>query len=203
MFFSKFGNSILNEQIMVFFFFSLLASLLGSISAGQHYSYSLNVHLTVNNPFSGIIAYWPFIVGLAIILLAILWYQTLRAMKRNNSHPTRKHRYGSQSKVWLGILTVLVLFLIVSPYVLQQLGAEEQTVSSAEDRVEMILTVHGMDCTGCESTVNRKVGELPGIENVSASHTREEVMVVYDKSRVSLEQIAQVIESSGYTVILE
>lgn len=188
---------------MVFFFFSLLASLLGGISAGQHFRYSLNVHLTVNNPFSGVITFWPYIIVLAVILLAILWYQALRASKRNNSHPSRKHRFGSQSKVWLGILTVLVLFLIASPYFIQQIGTEEQEVVSEDDRVEMILTVHGMDCTGCESTVNRKVGELPGVESVAASHTLQEVKVVYDKSRVSLQQIAQAIETSGYTVVLQ
>lgn len=190
---------------MIFFFFSFLATLLGGISAGSMFSFPFSMNVSVNNPFSGIIAFWPFIIVLVLILLAILWYQTIKNMRRNKSQVGRKGRQGLQSTVFLGVVTVLIVILMAAPYVIESFEntANETAITDPDNQVEMILTVHGMDCTGCEGLVTRNVGALEGVQSVSASHTQQEVVVVYDKSKVSVGLIAQAIEDSGYTVVLE
>ncbi len=190
---------------MIFFFFSFLATLLGGISAGSMFNFPFVMNLSVNNPFSGIIAFWPFIIVLVLLLLAILWYQTIKNMRRNKSHVGRSQRQGMHSTVFLGIVTVLIVILMAAPYVIESFDntAEEITITNPDNQVEMILTVHGMDCTGCEGLINRNVSTLEGVESVAASHTQQEVVVVYDKSKVSVDLIAQAIEDSGYTVVLE
>ncbi len=191
---------------MIFFFFSFLASLFGSIQASRHYDYAFTIHLSIDNPFAGIIAFWPFIVALVLLLLAILWYQTIKSIQRRKTQKGTRQRTGSQNTVFLGIVTVLVLVLLAAPWYLETFDkkeAAETEIISAEDRVEVILTVHGMDCSGCEGLVNRRVGNLEGVESVVSSHMREEVVVVYDQQKTNLGLIAQTIEDSGYTVVLE
>ncbi|TVQ11981.1 MAG: copper chaperone [Bacteroidetes bacterium] len=190
---------------MIFFFFSFLASLFGGIQASRYNHYSFGIQLSVDNPFAGIIAFWPFIVALVLLLLAILWYQAIKGMQRRKSQAGTRQKSGTQNTVFLGIVTVFVLILLAAPWYLgtfEDKQAAETEIISAEDRVEMVLTVHGMDCGGCESLVNRRVGSLEGVESVSSSHMREEVVVVYNQKKVTLGLITQTIEDSGYTVIL-
>jgi mercuric ion transport protein len=190
---------------MIFFFFSFLASLVGGISAGNLFNISLGIQLSIDNPFAGIITFWPFIVALLVLLLSILWYQALKNMKRNKAQVGRKHRFGAQSTVYMSIVTVFVLILIATPYLISRFGQEYVNSANAdsENRVETVITVHGMDCTGCEGLVNKNVAKIDGVETVTASFQREEVLVVYDKSKASLKQIAEAIENSGYTVVME
>ncbi|MFW5708475.1 MAG: heavy-metal-associated domain-containing protein [Bacteroidota bacterium] len=191
---------------MIFFFFSLLASLFGGLQASRYSSFSFNLPLAVENPFAGIIAFWPFIVAMVVLLLAILWYQTIKGNKRRKAQRGTQQKPANQGIVLLGIVTILILLLLAAPWYLETFEThnDKQTETIAEeDRVEMVLTVHGMDCGGCESLITKRVGGIDGVESVTASHVREEVVVAYDQSKVSLGLIAQTIEDSGYTVVLE
>ncbi len=187
---------------MIFFFFSFMASLFGAIRSDNLFTFSFNLGLSVGGPFSGIIAFWPFIVALVLLLLVVLWYQTIKNIQRKKGRSAVRQRPGLQSTVFLGLVTVFVLVLLAAPWYLQTF-TEKQSETAEGDRVETVLTVHGMDCSGCEGLVNRRVAILEGVESVAASHEREEVLVVYDKNKVSLALIAQIIEDSGYTVVLE
>ncbi len=191
---------------MIFFIFSFFASIIGGISSGSFFNLSLHLNLSVDSPFSSIIAFWPFIVALVLLLLTIMWYQHVKSVQRRRKQPSNRRRPGTQSMVFMGIVTVFALVLLAAPYYLESYAdpEEEETEQiSEENRVEVNLTVHGMDCGGCEALVNRRVGNLEGVENVMASHMREEVMVVYDRSKVSMSLITQTIEDSGYTVTSE
>lgn len=188
---------------MIFFFFSFFASIIGVIKAkGSILSHIPFVSLSANSPFSGIISFWPFIVVLVLLLLAVLWYQTIKGIRKRKAG---RRQPAAQNTFFLGIITVLVLALLAAPWYLETFSDGEAATSQVteENRVETLLTVHGMDCGGCESLVNKRVSSLEGVETVEASHTRQEVMVVYDKSRVTLATIAQTIEDSGYTVVME
>jgi copper ion binding protein len=66
--------------------------------------------------------------------------------------------------------------------------------------VTIELRVTGMSCGGCENAVKRAVGQLPGVDGVSASHERERVEVTFDPSKVGREAIEQKIEKIGYHV---
>ena len=58
--------------------------------------------------------------------------------------------------------------------------------------------VTGMTCGGCERALSRAVSRLPGVEQVSASHTDQSATVTYDESIVSPDAIAEAIRDAGY-----
>lgn len=59
------------------------------------------------------------------------------------------------------------------------------------------LSVSGMSCTGCESTVEAAVSELSGCEGVAADHEAGTVTVEGDVDETA---VASAIEDSGYEV---
>jgi copper chaperone len=62
------------------------------------------------------------------------------------------------------------------------------------------LTVTGMTCGGCETAVKRALGQLAGVEEVSASHTANLVGVRYDTDKVTRAMVREKIEALGYEV---
>jgi copper chaperone CopZ len=190
---------------MIFFFFSNLSSLVGGKSAGSFLNVSLVRRLSVDNLFSGIISLWPFIVAMLILLLSILWYQSLKIMERNKTQGGSKYRSRNQSAIYKGTIALFVLIVIAIPFFISRYGQEyiNTEVTIPENLVETVITVHGMDCTDCEGLVNRNLKNIKGIEKATATIQREEVAVVYDKTKTSLEEIARIIESLGFTVVRE
>jgi copper chaperone len=63
------------------------------------------------------------------------------------------------------------------------------------------LHVTGMTCGGCENAVKRAVGQIDGVEEVTASHTAASVGVRYDGDKVAPDTIRQKIEKLGYQVV--
>lgn len=191
---------------MIFFAFSFLASLFGGLSAQKSLDYNFHITLSIDSFFSRIIAFWPFIVALVLLLLVILWYQNIKNMQRSKKRGVGRPRQGTQSLVFLGIVTVFVLVLLAAPYYLEGLDDNDKAIIeqiNPEQRVELVLTVHGMTCGGCEALIQKKVGELEGVESVSASHQSEEVLVVYNKDKLNESVIANTIENAGYTVVYQ
>lgn len=67
---------------------------------------------------------------------------------------------------------------------------------------EIVLKVNGMMCGGCENRVKNAVGNIEGVENVTADHTTGNVTVVVNDN-VSEDVIKEVLEDVGYEVIGE
>jgi sulfite exporter TauE/SafE/copper chaperone CopZ len=62
------------------------------------------------------------------------------------------------------------------------------------------IHVDGMQCAGCEDIICDAIRVLPGIANVCSSYADQTVDVSFDSARVTLRQINQVIEGSGYNI---
>jgi len=67
----------------------------------------------------------------------------------------------------------------------------------------LMLTVAGMDCTGCEQRIQRVVGRLEGVRRVTADHQRGQVQVVLDPATVTPAAVRTAIEQAGYTVAVD
>ena len=65
---------------------------------------------------------------------------------------------------------------------------------------QLILTVTGMTCGGCENAVQRAVSRLEGVHRVSASHADNRVLVEYDAAKVDRARVSQAIANAGYHV---
>jgi copper chaperone len=64
----------------------------------------------------------------------------------------------------------------------------------------VMLTVAGMDCSGCEQRIHRVVGRLEGVRRVTADYQRGQVQVVLDPATVASAAVQAAIEQAGYTV---
>ena len=67
---------------------------------------------------------------------------------------------------------------------------------------EIILKINGMMCGGCENRVKNSVGNIEGVERVTADHTTGKVVVTANED-VSKEVIKETLEDVGYEVIGE
>lgn len=65
---------------------------------------------------------------------------------------------------------------------------------------QVTLPVTGMSCQHCVGKVEKSVSALPGVDKVDVSLENASVEVAYDKSSVSVDQIAETIQEQGYEV---
>lgn len=144
----------------------------------------------------------PILIGVTLFILAFAWYQKL---KPTNSCDCEENGNMSflQTKLFLGIVTVLAGALLTFPYYAEMfypkqapkiVVVESQNIRHAEFRIE------GMTCEGCTAHVNNEVGKLDGIIEASASYENGTATVKFDTSKTSIGEIAKVIDSTGYTV---
>lgn len=66
---------------------------------------------------------------------------------------------------------------------------------------ERNLKITGMNCASCVKAIEIALKALEGVEDVSVNLATESARVVYDPSKISLEEIIEMIESMGYGVV--
>lgn len=64
----------------------------------------------------------------------------------------------------------------------------------------VVMKVEGMTCTGCETTIQTAVGDVPGVSSVKADYVAGKATVAYDTTKTNLQTIAEAIKNSGYQV---
>ncbi|PXY00705.1 hypothetical protein DF185_12395 [Marinifilum breve] len=101
---------------------------------------------------------------------------------------------------------ILILLLAVGLFAACQSNtkkSEQTDKASTTQTVEyqkMEFHVSGMTCTGCENTVINGLKQVKGVKEVKASHKNNRVTIMVEKDKVNREEIAQKIETVGYTV---
>ncbi|QHS72466.1 Cu(2+)-transporting P-type ATPase CCC2 [Saccharomyces paradoxus] len=63
---------------------------------------------------------------------------------------------------------------------------------------EGLLSIRGMTCGSCVSTVTKQVEGIEGVESVVVSLVTEECHVIYDPSKTTLETVREMIEDCGF-----
>ncbi|GAB7088536.1 cation transporter [Marinifilum fragile] len=102
-------------------------------------------------------------------------------------------------KILILILT-LGLFAACQSNTKKSEKPEEATASQVVEYQKMEFDVTGMTCTGCENTVINGLKQLDGVKEVKASYKNNKVTIMVEKDKVNREEIAQKIETVGYTV---
>ena len=78
---------------------------------------------------------------------------------------------------------------------------EDTGYGVARERKEVVVKIGGMTCAMCVATIEKALKSLEGVLEVSVNLGTESARVVYDPGVVSLEEIRQAIEGTGYTYI--
>lgn len=69
-----------------------------------------------------------------------------------------------------------------------------------KDKIELKVT--GMSCGHCEAKIQETVGKLPGVKKVTASRTKETLIIEPEKAEtLDLQKVKEAIESLGYQVV--
>ena len=70
------------------------------------------------------------------------------------------------------------------------------TVSAASRTVK--IRIEGMHCQNCAASVEKKLKATAGVQAVRVSFEKKEAWVKYDDRRITVAQIREVINSTGY-----
>jgi copper chaperone CopZ len=65
---------------------------------------------------------------------------------------------------------------------------------------QITLTAPDISCGHCVATVQKAVGDLPGVETVTASDVTKTVDITFDPGQVDVARISQVMAEEGYPV---
>lgn len=65
---------------------------------------------------------------------------------------------------------------------------------------QISLTAPDISCAHCVSTVQQAVGDVPGVESVSASADTKVIDVRFDPAQVTVDRIEAVLDDAGYPV---
>jgi len=103
------------------------------------------------------------------------------------------------------ILTLIIFVLLAVGCVNQgsknQIPSEQNAAVIAPENLQTIkISVYGMSCEGCERTIQAAVGKLSGIQEVKASHLDSTVVVKFDKTQSSFDEMKAAITNKGYVV---
>lgn len=66
---------------------------------------------------------------------------------------------------------------------------------------QISIKIDGMHCTSCGLTIDTELEETPGVFTSDTSYAKSVTTIVFDPSRVTIEQIVTKIRSLNYTVI--
>jgi copper chaperone CopZ len=75
------------------------------------------------------------------------------------------------------------------------------TVIDSARVTSVVLKVEGMTCNGCEQTICKAVGQLPGVTEVTASYIDSVATIRYDPGVSAIDEISKKIEEAGYKVL--
>ena len=64
----------------------------------------------------------------------------------------------------------------------------------------VVMGEEKMHCAGCEQRVSTVLRRLPGVQEVQANATTQQVRMTVDPSQVSAEQVRAKLEQLGYQV---
>lgn len=158
--------------------------------------------------FSWIEPFRPYLIGFTVSVLAFAWYQKFKPKTKAEIDcecDDEKPKFIN-SKGFLFLITLfagaMLVFPSYSPIFYSSPESSKEIVYVAQSDVkEIIVTIEGMTCSGCEAHIESEVNKLDGILHVSADYEGANTIVKYDETKVDLQKIETAILSTGYKII--
>ncbi len=145
--------------------------------------------------------HWYFIAG-AVAMLSLSWYRYLKE-KRCSETPRCEMMGGKLTRITLLLSTVAVaVFFAMNVYTYA--GGENAAPSliSAAYAYTVTIPVEGMTCYTCEVQVESGLQDLDGVGQVKASTPNKSVTVSYDPEKISVRQLVEAVNETGYRASL-
>jgi len=149
----------------------------------------------------------PYLIGITVLVLGFAWYQKLKPRTAEEIQcdcEEDEKKPFMQTKIFLGIVTVFAALMLTFPNYAHifypSKDKKEVVIVNATDIQTVTFDVKGMTCNGCASHVENDVNKLTGIVSVDAIYEETTAKVEFDQSKVSLVQIEEAINGTGYKV---
>ena len=96
-------------------------------------------------------------------------------------------------------LATLVLLGFAGLNLYASTGPPAQTALAVQfGMARAVIAVEGMTCAACTIAVEGGLTQIEGVQHVSANVAGKSVAAVYDPDRVSLQQLVEAINQTGY-----
>ena len=156
--------------------------------------------------FSWIEPFRPYLIGLTVLVFAFAWYQKLKPQKQVDCDCEAGIKKSFwQSKLFLGIVTVVAALLIAFPYYAKTFYPKPQAtkivVVDKPNIQQAVFKIKGMSCESCTQHVNSEISKVKGIISFQTSYKNSNSTVKFDNSNTSIDSIAAAINSTGYKVV--
>ncbi len=148
----------------------------------------------------------PYLITLAIMAIGYAWYNHYKPKEESDCGCDIEKPKWFQTKGFLIGITLFATFSIAFPYyssVFFKTNTQNKTIIVQENNVqEVVITIDGMTCTGCEHHVNQTLNNIEGVIEASSAYETGIAQVIFDKSKVSIDVLVKAIEKeTGYKIL--
>ena len=155
--------------------------------------------------FSWIEPYRPYFIGATILIFGYAWYQKCKPQKQVDCNcETEPKKSFWQTKKFLGIITIIAALLIVFPYyakIFYPKPQQTKVIVLNKSNIQTVqLNISGMDCEGCTAHINSELSKVNGVIEANTSYKNANAIVKFDNSKISIDSIANAVNSIGYKV---
>ncbi|SHO79631.1 Similar to S.cerevisiae protein CCC2 (Cu(+2)-transporting P-type ATPase) [Malassezia sympodialis ATCC 42132] len=84
---------------------------------------------------------------------------------------------------------------------IEDIGFDAEVLEEARDN-EVTLSVYGMTCASCTSSVERALRDVPGVTSVAVSLALQRAQVHFEHGTTSVRALVQAVEDAGFDAIL-
>ena len=155
--------------------------------------------------FSWIEPYRPYLIGATVLIFAFAWYQKLEPQKQIDCDCDADNKKSFwQSKLFLGIVTVIAVLLLAFPYyakIFYPKPQQTKVIVVDKSNIQTVqLNISGMDCEGCTAHINSELSKINGVIEANTSYKNANAIVKFDNSKISIDSIANAVNGIGYKV---
>jgi copper chaperone CopZ len=140
--------------------------------------------------------HWYFIAG-AVLLLGWAWYAYLRERRRCATDRCEMVG-GKATRITLPLATLAVLGFVGLNVYTYAGGKTAQISPVPAVYAQVAIPVEGMTCYTCTVAVEHGLKELEGVQEAKASVPDRMVTVSYDPQKVSVKQMVEAVNKTGY-----
>ncbi len=158
----------------------------------------------ISSSLSWVEQYRPYLIAFAVLAIGYSWYAYLRRKPNTDTCgcSTEKPKFY-QTKGYLIGISLFALASITFPYYNGIFYGHQASTWVAEDPANVYqveLKIKGMTCEGCEHHITQSVNLVPGVTDVSASYSKGNAIVKFDKSATDIDAIKKAVDETGYEV---
>lgn len=146
----------------------------------------------------------PYLIALTVFVLGFAWYLKLKPKKQLDCSCENDEKIPfTQSKMFLGIVTLFAVLMLAFPYysaVFYPKTQKQIIIVDQSNIREIEFTISGMTCASCGEHVNSEINKLAGIISSDASYENKNAVVKFDDSKTNIDEIENAINGTGYVV---